>query len=462
MKSGNLLLVDDDKNFLRVLTYHIRDLGFRATPAASGREALKLLKESKPDLVITDLRMPGMDGMELLAEILRIYPDLPVVVLTAHGSIDKAVEAIKGGAYDFLSKPFEKEEIRHTISNALRMASLVEENRRLSRAVSSRFEFGGIVGSSKQFKEVLDLAEQLAQVDTTVLIQGESGTGKEILARAIHFNSRRKKKPFMVVNCGAIPKDLMESELFGYKKGAFTGALTDRKGKFETADTGTLLLDEVAELHPNMQVKLLRVLQEKEVDVLGDPHPRPLDLRILAATNRDLRQRMGEGSFREDLYYRLSVAPLFLPPLRERREDIPLLIHSFLDRFNRKFSKDVSLAPSALDALQAYQWPGNVRELENIVERLVVFDKSGRVGAQDLPADFGRSAVSSGSAVVQLPEEGLSFEEVERDILVAALERHDWNQTHAARYLRMTRNTLIYRMNKYDIREVKDGAEDPS
>jgi two-component system NtrC family response regulator len=461
MKSRNLMLVDDDKNFLRVLTYHIRDLGFRAIPASSGEEALKLLEDARPDLVITDLRMPGMDGMELLEKIRRIYTDLPVIVLTAHGSIDKAVEAIKRGAYDFLSKPFEKEEIGHTIANALRMASLVEENRRLSQVVSSRFEFGGIVGSSKQFKEVLGLAEQLAQVDTTVLIQGESGTGKEILAKAIHFNSRRKKKPFMVVNCGAIPKDLMESELFGYSKGSFSGAVADRKGKFEVADTGTLFLDEVAELDPNMQVKLLRVLQEKEIDVLGDPHPRPVDIRILAATHRDLRQRMKAGTFREDLFYRLSVAPLFLPPLRHRREDIPLLAHSFLDRFNGKFSKEVTLEPAALDALQAYSWPGNVRELENIVERLVVFDKNGRVSTQDLPAEFGPSGGAPEASLVQLPEQGISFEEVERDILLAALQRHDWNQTRAARYLKMTRNTLIYRMNKYGIRENRRKEELP-
>jgi two-component system NtrC family response regulator len=459
MKSIHLLLVDDDKNFLRVLTYHIEDLGFRATPAASAEEALKLLKESPPELVITDLRMPGMDGLELLAEIRRGHPDLPVIVLTAHGSIDKAVEAIKMGAQDFLSKPFEKEEIRHAISNALRMASLVEENRRLTRAVSSRFEFGGILGSSKRFREVLDMAEQLAQVDTTVLIEGESGTGKEILAKAIHFNSRRKKRPFLVVNCGAIPRDLMESELFGYKKGAFTGALTDRKGKFESADTGTLFLDEVGEIPPNMQVKLLRVIQEKEVDVLGDPHPRPVDIRILAATNRDLRRCMKEGSFREDLYYRLSVAPLQLPPLRERTDDIPLLVHSFLDRFSRKFSKEVSIDSQALNALQAYHWPGNVRELENIVERLVLFSKTGLIGAADLPAEFRDSPDPPSGTMIELPRESLAFEEVERDLLLAALERHDWNQTHAARYLKMTRNTLIYRMNKYGIRRQRRREE---
>jgi two-component system NtrC family response regulator len=263
----------------------------------------------------------------------------------------------------------------------------------------------------------------------------------------------------MVVNCGAIPKDLMESELFGSKKGSFTGALADRKGKIEIADMGTIFLDEVAELPLNMQVKLLRVLQERELDVLGDPHPRPVDIRILAATNRDLRRRMEEGKFREDLYYRLSVAPLLLPPLRDRKEDIPLLAQNFLDRFNRKFSKDVSLTPAAIEAFQAYSWPGNVRELENIVERLVVFDKSGRVGTEELPADFGRSTVSSGKTVIQLPDEGLSFEEVERDILLAALERHGWNQTHAARYLKMTRNTLIYRMNKYGIRQDKSWEE---
>jgi DNA-binding NtrC family response regulator len=454
LKTANILVVDDDKNFLRVLTYYIQDFGFGAVPAPSGHEALKLLKEQAFDLLITDLKMPEMDGLELLAAVRRSNPDLPVIVLTAHGSIETAVEAIKLGAYDFLAKPFEKEEMRHAIANALKMADLMEENRRLAREVERKFQFEDLIGSSKKFRDVLELAAQLSGVDTTVLILGESGTGKELLAKAIHFNSRRARKPFVVVNCGAIPKDLVESELFGYKKGAFTGAVSNKKGKFEVADGGTVLLDEVGDLPLTTQVKLLRVLQEKQIDIVGDPHPHPVDIRILAATNRNLQQLIEDGHFRDDLYYRLSVAPVLLPPLRERREDIPLLIHHFLEKFGRKMDKHIEFENSAIEVLQAYDWPGNIRELENIIERSLVFDRSGLVTEADLPARVRQSAGRTlGKIRLELPEAEFSLEELERDILIASLEKHDWNQTHAARYLGMTRNTLIYRMQKYGIKE---------
>ncbi len=454
MRRANILLVDDDRNFLKVLTHSVQLFEFSAVPVHSAKQALDHLKEEEFDLVITDLRMPGMDGLELVSRTRKSHPDMPVIVLTAYGAIDTAVEAVKRGAFDFITKPFEKEEMRHVISNALKMADLVEENRRLSRFVRKSFEFEGIPGSSRKFREVLDLAEQLAAVDTTVLILGESGTGKELLARAIHFNSRRRNRPFVVVNCGAIPEDLIESELFGHRKGAFTGAVTDRKGKFETADSGTIFLDEIGDLTPGMQVGLLRVIQERQIDVVGDPHPRPVDVRILAATNRDLRKSMEEGKFRDDLYYRLSVAPLHLPPLRERPEDVPVLAHHFLQTFNQKFGKDVNLEESAIESLQRYEWPGNVRELENIVERQVVFDRRGTITRQDLPSHFRHPVRSIGKIILQLPDDGFSLEEVERDILLAALERHQWNQTHAAQYLGITRNTLIYRMHKYDLGEV--------
>ncbi|MBI2821915.1 MAG: sigma-54-dependent Fis family transcriptional regulator [Acidobacteria bacterium] len=452
MKRPNILLIDDDRNFLRVLTYHIQEFGFQPLPVSSGSEALQRLAEEKVDLVITDLKMAEMDGLEVLDEIHKRRGELPVVVLTAHGSIDKAVEAIKRGAVDFLTKPFEKEEMRQAIANALKLAHLIEENRNLAQVVRRQFEFEGILGSSKEFREVLEAAEQLAEVDTTVLIQGESGTGKELLARAIHFNSRRRGKPFVVVNCGAIPTDLMESELFGFRKGAFTGAAADKKGKFEVADAGTLLLDEVGELPAHMQVKLLRVLQEQELDVVGDPKPRPVDVRILAASNKDLFVLMQQGAFREDLYYRLSVAPLWLPPLRKRCEDLPLLLAHFLEKFNRKFGREVTFEPAAIEALQQYDWPGNVRELENIVQRSVVFDKDGIVRKDDLPPHFQRPTRAVGKVVLQLPEDGICMEDLERDLLRMALERHHWNQTHAAHYLGISRNTLIYRMQKYEIR----------
>ena len=455
MKSEQILLVDDDRNFLRVLGYQVQQFGYDTCCVSSGVQALDRIQESPMDLVVSDLRMPGMDGLQLLERIRRLDPDLPVIVLTAHGSIELAVDAVKSGAADFLTKPFEREEIRHSIRKALKMTRLIRENRRLSREVQRRFEFGGIVGSSKKFQEVLDMARQLAAVATTVLIQGETGTGKELLARAIHYNGPRQERPFVVVNCGAIPRDLMESEMFGHRKGAFTGAIADRRGKFAAADTGTLFLDEVAELPLDMQVKLLRVLQHKEMDVIGDPVPSPVDVRILAATNQDLGRALAEGRFRQDLFYRLSVAPLRIPPLRERREDVPLLIHYFQSELARKLEKEVQFGEEAVSTLQSYGWPGNVRELENVVERLMLFNQSGSVEREDLPVEIRRPPGDSDARMFRLPERGFSLQELERDILRAALERNRWNQVRTARYLGMTRNTLIYRMRKFGLKKVR-------
>ena len=458
MRQPRILLLDDDKNLLRVLSYHIRDAGFEVTPLSLPSEALDILSDGTFDLVVTDLRMPEMDGLEFLRRLQAQNRNVPVIVLTAHGSIDKAVEAIREGASDFLSKPIEKAQLVHAIGRVLQMADLIEQNRRLAQAVESKFEFKGIVGSSKRFRETLEMAAQLASVETTVLIQGESGTGKELLARAIHFNSERRNRPFVVVNCGAIPEDLMESELFGYRRGAFTGAVTDKKGKFEAADTGTIFLDEIGELSTKMQVKLLRVLQQRELDIVGDPHPRPVDVRVLAATHRDLQQMMKEELFREDLFYRLSVAPLQIPPLRERREDVPLLLLSILSRLNSKMEREVVIDEEAVRRMQHYDWPGNVRELENMIERLVVFSRTGRIGVRDLPESVRSPRRTISQIGIELPEEGFSLEQLERDVLEAALERHAWNQSRTARYLGITRNTLIYRMQKYNLRE-DDGPE---
>lgn len=451
MRKAKILLVDDDRNLLRVLAFHLSEAGFEVVPLSSPRAAIQQLDEA-PDLLITDLRMPEMDGLELLRRVRSRLPQLPVIVLTAFGSIDRAVEAIRKGAADFLAKPFEKEEILHAVRRALQVADLLEENRRLAREVQDRFQFKGITGSSKAFLEVLSMAGQLAAVETTVLITGESGTGKELLARAIHFNSARKSGPFVVVNCAAIPRDLMESELFGYRKGAFTGAMADRKGKFEAAGGGSIFLDEVGELPVNMQAKLLRVLQEREIDMLGESQPRAVDVRVLAATNRKLQEMMEQGEFREDLFYRLSVAPLHVPPLRERREDIPLLAHHILEKLASRTGKEVRISSVALEALQGYDWPGNVRELENHLERLVVFNRTGTILPEDLPAQIRRPPKVLGRIRLELPDEGFSLEELERDILAAALERHGGNQSRAARYLGISRNTLLYRMQKFQLR----------
>lgn len=456
MNKSRVLVIDDDRSFLRVLSYQVQEMGFDVSAFESPVAALERLRSDGADVVITDLRMPEMDGLDLLAEIGTIDAGLPVIVLTAHGSIDVAVEATRRGAFEFLTKPFEKEQLEQAIRNALNLTNLAKENERLNQALQERFRFEGIVGTSHRFRDVLRLAQQLSELDTTVLIQGESGTGKELVARAIHFNSPRRNRPFVVINCGAIPKDLVEAELFGYRKGAFTGASADRKGKFETADTGTVFLDEIGELPPNMQVKLLRVLQQKEIDVVGDPRPRPVDVRIIAATNRDLFEMVQQHEFREDLYYRLSVVPLNLPPLRERREDIPLLAQHFLQKYQAKLGKSVQLAPEVMEALQGYEWPGNVRELENVMERLVVFARKPLISLRDLPAILRVHSIHSlGDVIIHLPEKGFSLEELERDILRSALEMHDWNQTRAAAYLRLTRNTLIYRMHKFGLKPEK-------
>jgi len=456
MEKPKILLVDDDRNLLRVLTYQIQQSGYDVVPVSSALEALQLLEEQSFGLVLTDLRMPEIDGLELLRRIRGSNKKVPVIVLTAHGSIDKAVEAIKLGAADFLTKPVEKAEVEHSIVAALKMADLVEENLRLTQAVQQKFDFKGIAGTSKRFIEVLELASQLSEVDTTVLIQGESGTGKELIAKAIHFNSQRRNRPFVVINCGAIPRDLMESELFGYRKGAFTGATSSKKGKFDTADTGTVFLDEVGELPHEMQVKLLRVLQEGETDVLGDPNPHRVDVRILAATNKNLQAMMEAGDFREDLFYRLSVAPLFVPPLRERREDIPLLVHHIASKLKQRIGKEAVFEQEAIDVLQAYRWPGNVRELENLLERLVVFSKTGRITVDQLPSEIGRPLRLGGKVQMSLPEEGFSLDQLERDIIEEALIQHNWNQTQTAKYLGVTRNTLIYRMQKFGLRRSDD------
>jgi len=450
---SKILLIDDDRNLLRVVAYQITEAGFDVIPLSSPKEALARLDEESVDLVLTDLRMPEMSGLDLMRQIRLRRPDLPVIVLTAFGSIDTAVEAIKNGASDFLTKPFASAEVLQSIRKALRVADLVEENRRLTRAVEERFDFKGIVGGSKAFRDMLEMAAQLAQVDTTVLIQGESGTGKELVARAIHFNSKRKSRPFVVVNCGAIPFDLIESELFGYRKGAFTGAIADKKGKFEAADSGTIFLDEVGDLAPPTQVKLLRVLQQREVDIVGETIPRPVDVRVIAATNRDLQSLMRTGGFREDLFYRLAVAPLLLPPLRQRKDDIPMLVRHALQQITARIGKSVSIDDSVIDALRDYDWPGNVRELENLLERLVVFNRSGCIRTEDLPLSLRPSSALLARLNFQLPEQGFSLEQLEQDILFGALHKNGWNQSQTARYLGISRNTLIYRMQKYHLRE---------
>ncbi|MBN2319826.1 MAG: sigma-54-dependent Fis family transcriptional regulator [Acidobacteria bacterium] len=450
MKAPTVLIVEDDTNFRRVLEFQLNEAGYKTTVAENGEKALKLFAEHSHRIVLTDLNMPGLSGEEVLKQVKQTSPDTPVVIITAFGSIDSAVEAMKLGAFHYLTKPVNNDELIHTINNAFKYSELIHENRALREAVSSAFRFDGIIGSSNAMRKVLDRAERLAHVDTTVLITGESGTGKEILAKAIHFNSPRNGKPFMVINCGAIPETLLESELFGYRKGAFSGADRNKTGKFEAADGGTVLLDEIGELPLPLQVKVLRVVQENEIDTVGENTPRKVDVRIVAASNRDLKKLAAAGEFRQDLYYRLNVAPLVLPPLRERKEDIPLLARFFVERISKKHNRpSLTLGGEILRKLESYDWPGNVRELENCIERLAIFAQTDAANIKDLPEEIRTPRLTVGKAVFQIPPEGVSMPELEKMLVVTALERNQWNQTQAANFLGISRNVLIYRMQKY-------------
>src|SRR5579863_1156316 len=454
MANPLILVVDDDASQRRLLEFWLKEEGYEVATAADGKAGLEIFEIKSPALVISDIRMPGLSGLDLLGRIKASSPDTPVILITAFGTVADAVDAMKFGASDYVLKPVSPDELKMNVQRALEHQQLVDENRYLRDFADTAFRFENIVGASKKMRDVFDIALQVARRDSTVLLTGESGTGKELLAKAIHQNSLRASKPFITINCGAIPENLIESELFGHRKGSFTGALADHTGKFETANQGTVFLDEIGELPINLQVRLLRVIQEREIDKIGFPKPIPINVRIIAATNRDLRARIDDGQFREDLFYRLSVVAIELPPLRERRDDIPLLLQHFLRKHCEHYKLAVpSLTDDAVDLLTRYAWPGNVRELENVIERLVVLGQSNVIHSEQLPPQV-RQAKSRVSAInLKLPDEGIDLEEIEKEILVQALERQDWNQTQAARYLNISRKTLIYRMEKFGLGE---------
>ncbi len=451
MKKAAILLIDDDQSLRRVIEFSLAEQGYVVRTAATGEEGLALFEKETFDAVITDITMPGMSGIEVLKRVQAATPSLPVVVITAYGTVESAVEAMKQGAHDYITKPFNRDELRITLERALKMRKLERENSELRAAVIDRYRFDGIIGSSGKLREVLDLAGRVAGSDATVLVTGESGTGKELLAKGIHYASERRDGPFIAVNCAAIPETLIESELFGHVKGSFTGAVRDREGKFELASGGTLFLDEVGDLRVDLQAKILRALQERTVDRVGGSKPVPVDVRVVAATNKDLERAVKEGTFREDLYYRLSVVTLHMPPLRDRREDIPLLAGFFVRKFNK--GMDAEIAPDAMSALSAYGWPGNVRELENVIERASVLKRGAEIAPGDLPEKITRRAGGVSDIILNLPEGGLSLEELEKYLIIKALELHKGNQTRAAEYLRITRPTLIYRMEKYGLKQ---------
>jgi len=450
MKKPYILLMDDDDSLRRVMEFSLTEAGHTVRAAKSGEEGLLLFEKHAFDAVITDITMPGMSGMEVLAKIQKSDPSLPVIIITAYGTIESAVLAMKQGAFDYITKPFNRDELLLTLSKAFKMRRLEKENIELRAEVKGRYSFEGIIGSSKTIREVLDLAGRVAASDASVLITGESGTGKELLARGIHYNSPRAKGPFVAINCAAIPEGLIESELFGHVKGSFTGAVKDKEGKFELADNGTLFLDEIVDLRIDLQAKILRALQEHEVDRVGGNKPIPVDARVIAATNKDIDRAVKEGRFREDLYYRLSVITLHMPPLRERRDDVPLLVGHFLKKFNK--GSEAHVDAEALSSLTSYGWPGNVRELENVIERASVLKRGDVITRAELPEKLIKEKRGVEDIIFNLPENGISLEDLEKSLIVKALEQHKGNQTRAAEYLGITRPTLIYRMEKYGLK----------
>ncbi|MBI4486429.1 MAG: sigma-54-dependent Fis family transcriptional regulator [Acidobacteria bacterium] len=458
-----ILLIDDDDSLRRVVEYNLHEEGYRVVTAADGTTGLQAFQSQPVELVLTDIRMPEMDGLELLTRLKAMQPDLPVIVLTAHGTINSAVDAMKLGASDYLTKPFNREQLKAAVRKALDVAALTTENRNLRQMVAERFSFASMIAGSRTMRAVTETAARVAQGDTTVLLEGESGTGKELLAKAIHVHSARAKGPFVTINCGAIPEQLLESELFGHRRGSFTGAVTDKQGKFEAAHRGTIFLDEIGELPQLLQVKILRVLQEREIDKVGETRSIKVDVRVIAATNRDLEKMIADGTFRDDLYYRLAVVSIRVPPLRERADDIPLLVDHFLAKHAEKLGRQRPVVEKTVySAFNLYSWPGNIRELENVIERALVLDEDGTIGLDDLPDRMRTREHRVANLRMELPDEGISLEDVERELLLAALEKHNWNQTRAAAYLNITRSTLVYRMEKFALHREKkepDSAE---
>ena len=454
MSKKTILLIDDDDSLRRVTEFTLQEAGHSVLCAASGEEGLQLFAAEEPTIVITDIQMPGLSGYDVLRQVKAQKPETIVIVITAFATVEKAVEAMKLGAFDYLTKPFSRDQLRLCVERALTVAGLKAENQRLRETLQDRCDFSRLVGNSAPMRQVFEIVRRVAASEATVLISGESGTGKELIARALHHGSDRHEGPFVAVNCAALPGELLESELFGVKRGAFTGAIKDRKGKFELADGGTLFLDEIGELPIDLQPKLLRALQEREIEPLGGSS-RKVDVRLVAATNRDLEGAMQQGRFREDLYYRLAVILLELPSLRERRDDIPLLVRHFLLRHG---GEQLTLDPDALRRLCDYDWPGNVRELENAVERMVLLRRSETISVADLPAKIvGTAGNGNGrdERVLNLPDDGYSLESIEKEAVLEALARCHNNQTKAAAFLRIPRHTLLYRMEKFGLHREK-------
>ncbi|MDQ3132677.1 MAG: sigma-54 dependent transcriptional regulator [Acidobacteriota bacterium] len=447
-----ILIADDDDSLRRVLEFQLQEAGFQVLTAENGAQGLEIFSSDAVDCLITDWRMPQLSGAELLKRAGAINSEVPIIVITAFGDVETAVEAMRGGAFDFITKPFNRQAILLTVEKALKYGAALAENRRLRRIIHEDFRLESVVGNSEKMRRVFSLVERVAQTDVTVLIEGESGTGKELIAKGIHFSGSRRDKPFVAINCAAIPETLIEAELFGYKKGAFTGATQESKGKFEEATGGTLFLDEITQMPIALQTRLLRVLQEQEITRLGENAPRKINVRIIAATNENLTELIKQNEFREDLYYRLAVVPINLPALRERREDIPLLTEHFLEKSAAKHGiKPLKIEREVFNVFFNYAWMGNVRELENVVERMVVLSNDETLSLKDVPENIKNNESPSGSLWFSLPGEPINLESVECEIIREALNRFGGNQSQTARYLGITRSALIYRMQKYGL-----------
>jgi two-component system response regulator HydG len=468
VKKGTVLVVDDHLNMLKMISDLLRD-SFEVLTAATGREGLEKFREDPSDIVVSDIRMPDISGMEVLEEIKKVRPDTEVILMTAYGDVAQAVQAVKGGAYDYVIKPFEPERIVLTLQKALERKRLLERTRHLQEEVQEKFGFSSIIGRSEAMQRAIDLASKAAASDTTVLLTGDSGTGKELFARAIHYCSVRAANRFVAINCAAMPRELIETELFGHVRGAFSGATRDKPGLFEQADGGTMLLDEITELAPELQAKINRALQEKEVRRVGDTKDTAVDVRIIASTNRNLQQALAQGFFREDLYFRLNVFPIPLPPLRERKDDVPLLVRHFMKEIAGQDAERYVIEPAALQKLLNYSWPGNVRELRNAIERAVTLCDGERITADlfALPAAGGtESSIPSGAALAELPYR-LAMEQMttdcQREYVLAVLKRFGGNVTKAAAHAGIERESFHRLMRKCEIRseEIKRSPVEP-
>ncbi|MFQ5510588.1 MAG: sigma-54-dependent transcriptional regulator [Candidatus Krumholzibacteriia bacterium] len=451
MAGERILIVDDEKSMCQFLSIMLRKDGYKITAVNNGKKALDQINNSRFDLIITDIKMSGMDGIELLAEIKKVDASTPVIIMTAYASQKTAIAAVNHGAFHYLIKHAKNDEIRTVIRNALDMKRVRAENQLLKKQLRRSSDFKTIIGKSEEIDKVFALVDKVADTDSTILIDGESGTGKELIARAIHFRSSRANNPFVTINCGALPESLLESELFGHVKGSFTGAIRDKDGLFKVAQGGTFFLDEVGETSPTIQVKLLRVLQEREIIPVGGTNPIKVDVRLIAATNADLARAVKQDKFRADLYYRLNVIPINLPPLRRRKEDIPLLVTHFLKKFNENLKPEArkDICRDALDLLVNYGWPGNVRELENVIERAVILEDTAKIGVDALPENVRNRDRSSQRLITDKAQ--VTLEELEKEYLIKVLEDTNWQKKRASAILGINASTLYRKIQRYGL-----------